>query len=161
MVRALSRNSASSVSTSLPPAPFRSARMRPRPRLRRPAGRSSIGLTILQRRPRRARRRRLFPAHGRCAAPRSSRQGAAMICTPIGRRPKRHRDGDDRQADERDRLRVERRYSPAPAFPAVQHERLLARSAARRRASPAPGWRRPHRTVAAPRRDTSGGISAP
>ena len=57
----------------------------------------------------------------------SSRHGAVMICTPIGRPAALgtgHR--DHRQSDERDRLRVDADIRPQRHLLAVQHERLLA-----------------------------------
>ena len=66
----------------------------------------------------------------------SSRHGAAITCTPIGSGFKRHRHGNDRQADERDRLRVDADVGPQRHLLAVEHEGLLPdqrRDAGRRR----------------------------
>ena len=65
------------------PAPSRSARTRASPR-RRTSGRSISILSILFGGRGAARDAGAAPAHGRRASAMSSRQGAAMICTPIG-----------------------------------------------------------------------------
>jgi hypothetical protein len=80
------------------------------------------------------------PFHSSACAMRSatsSRQGAAMICTPIGSGAQRHRHGhrNDRQADEGDRLRVEAEIGAHRHFDVAEREHLLAdqRRRARRR----------------------------
>ena len=89
------------------------------------------------RRPARERRPRAR-ARAPTRSARSSRHGAAMICTPIGSLSPSVQTGraTDRQADERDRLGEEADIGPHQHFPAVEDEGLLAelqRAAGRRR----------------------------